>query len=293
MIKMKNLILSSLALVLAAPIASPLGARGPVVAIPQPPVKSPHQRLLPLQGGQNFRDLGGYRTVGGRTVRWGLLYRSGSMHNLTVADYGYLGKLGIRAVCDFRAREERQVEPTNWPAGKSPRMLADDYSMRTMGGGNFDLTKITPEQAKGALAAMYPSILTQFNGQYRRMFAELLSGNAPLAFNCSAGKDRTGIAAALLLTALGVPRETVIEDYLLSNRYYHPERAGPSADQGANPWRNISPAVMRSLSGVNRDAIEAVFKITDRHAGGTAGYLRDELGLGAPEIASLRRMYTA
>jgi protein-tyrosine phosphatase len=290
---MRKLLLSSLALALAAPFAAPLGAREPAVAIPQPPVASPHQRVLPLQGGQNFRDLGGYRTAEGRTVRWGLLYRSGSMHNLTDADYAYLGRLGIHVVCDFRAREERQVEPANWPAGKAPRILADDYSMQTLSGGNLDMTKMTPQQARGALAIMYPRILTQFNGQYRRMFGELLAGNAPLAFNCSAGKDRTGVAAALLLTALGVPRETVIQDYLLSNKYFDPKRAGPVADKGPNPWRNIPPEVMRAMSGASRDAIEAVFQIMDRHPGGVSGYLRDELGLGAPELARLRTMYTA
>ena len=71
-----------------------------------PPVKQQwHQRLLPLEGGQNFRDLGGYRTRDGRTVRWGMLFRSGAMDGLTAADYAYLGKIGIRTVCDFRSNE--------------------------------------------------------------------------------------------------------------------------------------------------------------------------------------------
>jgi protein-tyrosine phosphatase len=290
---MRKLLLSGLALALVAPLAAPLVAREPAITIPQPPVKSAHQRVLPLQGGQNFRDLGGYRTADGRTVRWGLLYRSGSMHGLTAADYAYLDKLGIAVVCDFRSSEERQIEPANWPTGKAPRMLSDDYGMQTLSGGNSDLSKMTPQQASGMLTVMYPRILTQFNGQYRRMFKELLAGNAPLAFNCSAGKDRTGVAAALLLTALGVPRETVIQDYLLSNKYFDPKRSGPVADKGPNPWRNIPPEVMRAMSGASRDAIEAVFQIIDRHPGGTSGYLRDELGLDAQEITRLRRMYTA
>lgn len=74
------------------------------------------------------------------------------------------------------------------------------------------------------MTALYPRLLTQFNSQYRRMFAALLAGRAPLAFNCIAGQDRTGVAAALLLTALGVPRETVIQDYLLTNRYFDPNK---------------------------------------------------------------------
>jgi protein-tyrosine phosphatase len=277
----------------ALALAAPSAAREAAVALPQAPVPSPHQRVLPLQGGQNFRDLGGYPTAGGRSVRWGLLYRSGSMHGLTLSDYAYLDRLGIRVVCDFRAREERKAEPANWPAGKSPRLLSDDYSMQTLMSGDFDLTKATPQQAAAMMTAMYPRILSQFNGQYRRMFGQLLAGEAPLAFNCSAGKDRTGVAAALLLTALGVPRQMVIDDYLLSNRHYDPKRAGPAADTGPSPWRNISPDVLRAVSGASRESIEAVFQVLDRHPGGAAGYLRDELGLGAREIARLRQMYTA
>jgi len=97
------------AIVLAATVAAPVPAQ-----TPRAHVTPPHQRVLPLQGGQNFRDLGGYRTRDGRTVRWGLLYRSGSMHNLTAADYAYLRKLGIRTVCDLRSRTERDREPANW-----------------------------------------------------------------------------------------------------------------------------------------------------------------------------------
>ena len=77
---------------------------------------------------------------------------------------------------------------------------------------------------RAAMGATHPQILTEFNSQYRRMFKQLLADNVPLAFNCSAGKDRTGVAAALILTALGVSRETVIQDYLLSNCYFDPAR---------------------------------------------------------------------
>ncbi|MFX8016077.1 tyrosine-protein phosphatase, partial [Acinetobacter baumannii] len=84
----------------------------------------------------------------------------------------------------------------------------------------------TAANVKAMMTASYPRMLTQFNGQYRRMFGELLAGRVPLAFNCSAGKDRTGIAAALVLTALDVPHKTVVEDYLLTNRYFDPQKLG-------------------------------------------------------------------
>jgi protein-tyrosine phosphatase len=250
------------------------------------------QRLLPLEGGQNFRDLGGYRTADGRTVRWGLLYRSGAMNGLTAADFAYLSRLGIHAVCDFRSTEERHAAPVRWPGGATPAVFADDYKMDMAG---FDLSgaaKWNAAQAKAAMAATYPKILKNFNSQYRRMFQQLLAGNAPLAFNCSAGKDRTGVAAALLLTALNVPRQTVIDDYLLSNRYFDPKKAANQSGVVPAAWKRIPPAVAQAFMGVDRSYIEAVFRVIDGHRGGATGYLRDELGLGAKELAILRRRYT-
>jgi protein-tyrosine phosphatase len=268
----------ALALVLAIPTGASASA----------PVAAPaHSRVLPLQGGHNFRDLGGYRTADGRTVKWGLLYRSGEMHDLTRADYAYLQKLGIRTVCDFRDTRERATEPTLWPAGHSPKVLSDDYaldmsSLRLPG----DPAGWTHDQVVTAMTATYPKLLDQFRGQYRRMFAELLAGDVPLAFHCTAGKDRTGVAAALLLTALGVPRATIIDDYLLSNQHMAPMPAHPTGF-----WAKLSPEAARTFAGVDRRYIDAVFAVTDRHPGGTMGYLKDELGLGAPEIARLRALY--
>jgi protein-tyrosine phosphatase len=98
--------------------------------------KVTHSRLLPLQGGQNFRDLGGYRTRDSRTVRWGVLFRSGAMNALTPADFAYLGRLGIRTVCDFRSTDERNAAPVQWPVNVSPKIFGDDYKMDMAGLGS-------------------------------------------------------------------------------------------------------------------------------------------------------------
>lgn len=271
-------ILAAAALALIVPI----GAVADCI-VPAPPVAVPHQRLLPLQGGQNFRDLGGYPTGDGHTVRWGLLYRSGSMHFLTPADYAYLSRLGIATVCDLRSTAERSAEPSLWPTGTAPRILADDYSLPAL---RTSLPGSGPSAARPNLADMYPVLLKQFNSQYRRMFAELLAGHAPLAFHCTAGKDRTGIAAALLLTALGVPRPTVIDDYLLTNRTLDPARI---TYHGIG---QLSPALLKAYSVADPAFIGRVFQVMDAHTGGTTGYLRDELGLTPDRIARLRQMYT-
>lgn len=273
-------------------VAHPTLAPGAAPAIVSAPAA--HQRLLPLQGGQNFRDLGGYRTADGRTVRWGVLFRSGSMHFLTIADYGYLEHLGIRTVCDFRSTGERTTEPVSWPAAGAPNVLTDDYIQDLRSSGlTRDAMPATADQARAKMTRLYPELLAQFNGQYRRMFGELLAGHAPLAFNCSAGKDRTGIAAALLLTALGVPRATVIEDYLLTNRYLDPAslmaRGAPA--NPANPLAGLSPEAARPLLAADPSYIGAALAVVDAHEGGAEGYLRDELGLSSNDLARLRALY--
>jgi protein-tyrosine phosphatase len=270
--------------------AVPIAAHGLQQAAPV--AQGENNRVLPLQGGQNFRDLGGYRTRTGRTVRWGVLYRSGSMHFLTPADFDYLATRGIRTVCDFRTTDERSTEPVVWPAGKAPRVLADDYAMDTSAIAPKPGRVPTAADAKATMTATYPALLTQFNGQYRRMFGELLAGRVPLAFNCTAGKDRTGVAAALILTALDVPRETVIQDYLLTNKYFDPRKVVHSDDQASQAWRKLPTDVLQAYMAADRDYIEAVFAVMDRHRGGVNGYLQDELGLGPVQLAKLRASYT-
>nr|WP_314466509.1 tyrosine-protein phosphatase [uncultured Novosphingobium sp.] len=264
------------------------------VAAPAPAAETTHQRLLPLEGGRNFRDLGGYRTVDGHTVKWGLLFRSGSMVDLTAQDLGYLNKLGIRTICDYRDRGERKAEPMPWAAGTGPTIFADDYDGMAVGLMPKDMSKITPEAATAVMTRTYPAMLKTFAPQFKRMFAQLLAGNAPLAFNCSAGKDRTGVSSALLLTALGVPRETVIQDYLLTNQYLPAALAkaktGASAATG-QAFLSLPPAVQAAFMKADRAYIEAAFKALDAHRGGTMGYLKDEMGLDKPQIAKLRAAY--
>jgi len=277
------------ALALLAPIGvSALHGQAPA----QTAAPATHERVLPLQGGQNFRDLGGYKTRNGDMVRWGMLYRSGAMNGLTAADFAYLSKLGIRTVCDFRSTDERKAAPVGWPQGQAPKVFADDYQLDMAGLDFREAPKWSPEQAKAVMASTYPRLLEQFNSQYRRMFAELVAGNVPLAFNCSAGKDRTGVAAALILTALDVPRETVIEDYLLSNRYFDPRKAMSGDDKSSAMWRQLPQPVLQAFMGVDRSYIEAVFKVIEAHPGGAEAYLRDRMGLSQADLLALRKRYT-
>ena len=270
--------------------ASPHILTSPAAVIAPMAVPAPHLRVLPLQGGRNFRDLGGYRTADGHHIKWGLLFRSGAMHGLTTADYTYLQGRDIRVICDFRSTGERAAEPDNWPADHAPAILADDYTLASSGAlPRGDLRQMNAAQARAAMAATYPAMLHSFAGQYRRMFAELLAGHAPLAFHCTAGKDRTGLAAALLLTALGVPRHTVIEDYLLTNTTL--DSAAMLKGAGSGGMAALPAPVLAAMLAADRSYIEAALHALDTRPGGVDGYFRDELMLSTGDIRQLRTLY--
>lgn len=294
---------AGLAVAIASPMAAQAQAKSPASPLPvrANPVPVPgnatpipaHQRVLPLEGGQNFRDLGGYKTADGREVKWGAIFRSGAMNRLTDADFRYLATLGLQSVVDFRDNRERAKEPVQWPAGSAPQLFAKDYSMDQSGLGRL-LSKpgLTGDQAKAAMAELYREIPLTFADQYRVLFARLLGDEGAVAFNCSAGKDRTGVAAAILLSVFGVPRETVIEDYLLSNQYFRPRAdmmntTGPEAEM----LRTLPPDVLKVLMGVDRSYLEAAFASIDSQPGGMDGYLRNSLGLDPARIALLKAKY--
>lgn len=176
------------------------------------------ERLLPMEGGYNFRDMGGYRTKDGRHVKWGKLFRTDDMQNLTDPDLEYLASTGIVSVVDFRSSKEMEEAPDKLPAS-----VANHYPY-AISPGNMS----SYEELSRASAAQMEKYMQQMNVQfvsdpeiiaaYRKFFALLQDeAKVPLSFHCSAGKDRTGMAAALILYALGVDEETILEDYMLSN----------------------------------------------------------------------------
>lgn len=248
------------------------------------------ERLLPLEGGSNFRDLGGYRTLDGRETAWGELYRSAVMSGLTPDDFRQLGKLGIRTVCDFRSTQERARDTVAWPEGVQPTVLAMDYGLDTGAlEAMFRSGPVTVDGTRKAMAGFYAQMPFTFAEQYARMMRELVEGRTPLAFNCSAGKDRTGLASALLLTALGVPYETALADYLLSNETYRP-RPPAADDPTARMFANLPPEVIRALMGVDRSYLDASFAAIEAK-GGMKRYLADELKLTDTDIEMLKKRY--
>ena len=249
------------------------------------------ERALPLQGGRNFRDMGGYATSDGRHVQWGRLYRSGSMAELTTADYDYLGKLGIRVVCDLRTNEERQSEPNRWREVAHLDYWSRDYT-NTFG----ELRQIfaggtpTAEQAAAAMMAGYRNLPFDQAPAYRELFRRLAIDEIPLAFNCTAGKDRAGTAAAIILRALGVPLETVIVDYVLTDKYLdYRQLAKQGGSQSTSPMATMPREVIAAVLRADPIYIRAALSAIDEKHGSIEGYLRDELNVSARDLRRIRR----
>lgn len=258
-------------------------------------------RLLPLEGGRNFRTLGGYETEDGQTVVWDKLYRSGTMVGLTENDYEYLSSLGIKVMCDFRTEEERTSEPTNAEAiGVEEYIHFEDPSQDMSFMAALMDPESTPQDVRDAFGAAYFGIAHQQAPAYTAMFDKLAAGDAPLAFNCSAGKDRTGVAAALLLTVLGVPRETIVYDYQLSDDYVDYMEEFMSEEARAkmledNPsyafFLEMPPEKVEPIMATYPEYIERFFADIEAEYGSVEAFLKDKIDVTDDEIAAIREQY--
>lgn len=178
------------------------------------------ERHLPMAGGFNYRDMGGYKTRSGQYVKWGKVFRSDDLHHLTAEDLNYLASIPLVSIVDFRSPSEMAQAP-DIPASSVRHQYA--YSIAP---GNLidldELSSVTIEQTDQMMKEMNLLFVTDsaIIAQYRKFFHLLQDEEqVPLMFHCSAGKDRTGMGAALFLATLGVDEETIYEDYLLSNKY--------------------------------------------------------------------------
>ncbi len=259
------------------------------------------ERVLPLQGGINFRDLGGYRTPDGRSVRWGTLYRSGVMSSLTDADYDYLKHLGIKTICDLRSDKERSVDPTQVNRiAPGVKYLSWDYDMAFDVGAfakAFSAGGDPQETALRLMAGFYRTMPAEFAPRYREAFDALKAGDG-LLFNCSAGKDRTGLLAALVLTSLGVAPDAVVSDYAMSQRVpslkklaHRKTGKDGKEDPGMAMLAKLPPPAIAALMGTDPVYLNAAFDQIRADHGSIDAYLERELGVTTADREVLKKMY--
>lgn len=246
------------------------------------------ERFLPLQGAVNFRDLGGYTTADGRRVRWNCVFRSGTLAGLTQNDYAYLQQIGIQIVCDVRNAEEVAVEPDALPDSMRyfhiPIYTDSDSSRR------LRALMLNPPQLELLMQEAYTRQMIDRNA---RPIGDLLRRlanpeNLPVLIHCTAGKDRTGITMAVLLSVLGVPDDVITADYSLSNYYYEAFRqiVGRAIDR--LKWFGITVSDMQLLLTANPRMMQAVLDHIRQQYGSVEGYLRDAAGIEESVIQRLR-----
>ena len=262
-----------------------------------------YRRLLPLEGGSNFRDLGGYPTDDGGQVKRGLLFRSGAMTGLTDNDQNYLDGFGFKTIVDLRSTEEIELYPNHWARESNIDYLRVPYSIVEMMAKAFEVSEQEDGDGHGG---MYDSLLTAIAPQLKLYFEALLQGRAPLVVNCSAGQDRTGVTSALLLASLGVSREQIVEDYLLSTDFRRPliEAGGVDLREAA---KTNGFAAMMLQYGEGKDPSRPSPLVTDdgvpfivatlegikKQYGTVDAYLTSELGLSEDDLSKLTELYVA
>lgn len=256
------------------------------------------ERRVPFEGAVNFRDVGGYRNGDGRHVRWGQVYRSDELDGLSTTDLKLFSSLDVKLLCDFRSPGEVGRNPDRLPANDPPEVLhlpiydpendveslitqaitSGDHELqdRLLGGGRNEQLLVD------AGRTLVLDATEQYSACLRRLADP---ASLPALTHCTAGKDRTGFSSAILLLALGVPEDTVMQDYLLSN-VYRAEANERTIASVAPLMRD--PELLRPVLEVRPEYLQASFDTIREVYGDVATYLRDGLGLDDATLRALR-----
>jgi protein-tyrosine phosphatase len=249
-----------------------------------------NSRVLQLDGGINFRDLGGYANEEGKLVRWRKVLRCGHLSNLSEKDLDELEKIGVNQIHDFRRQEEQKQSPSRPVRAK----FIDDYQI-SIGDISrfweflFD-GELTPESSHQLVVNSYRSCIETVVPAFRKFMRGLVDNlDGVSVFHCSAGKDRTGMAAALILGAIDIPRDVIVEDYLLTQRHYNPERLieiieGHLREAKVENWDR---AWLIPYVSVHEDNINAFLDAVDNRYGSIKNYLKGPLQLTQDDLDKL------
>lgn len=266
-------------------------------AVQKKPGIDERERQVKLEGQGNFRDLGGYRTTDGRRVKWGVIYRSGQLNKLSDADLSKLKDLKIRTVVDLRGISEIETRGkdrlpegargVSYPIGvDSPPKEGKEESTAT--GSSAGRTDFMLQATR--------SIMVNRTDVYASLIRDLAEPtNRPLVFHCTAGKDRAGVGAAIVLSLLGVPWETVRDDYLLSNYYRRDENAKElksiredMAEKQGIPPEQVDMTAIEAMFLVKPEYLDAAHDEVIRRYGSMESYFRKGLGISDETISRIR-----
>lgn len=258
-------------------------------------------RILEVTGGLNFRELGGYPTIDGHTVKWHKLLRTAGLANLTPADQQLLGDYGVIADVDFRSEDERTQQPDKVPTGATYQFLPvfPDGDQTDASASREELERQfskDPQAGYRHMLDVYRHMVTldTAHAAYRDFFKVLLANTEPdqaVLFHCTAGKDRTGIGAFLALSALDVDPQVIRKDYLATNEYLQPKLAEMTQAAKDRGQSDAFIQNMTALGSVNPDYFDTATKLINTQYGGVQDYLHDVIGLTAKDVAQLKKLY--
>jgi len=248
------------------------------------------KRHVVLQGAANFRDLGGYTTTDGHHVKWGKVYRSADISQLTAADLSELTKLNITYDVDLRGHQESAQSPDKL----NPNT---DYILCPAGSDSLSIMMKGMTKAKGVaggdslIITDFYSKTTYLADRYRPFFGKLIEvpADKSLVFHCTAGKDRTGIGAALFLYSLGVPYNTIVADYTATN--YYRKDVNEKAIKGMSAAMHIDKDVANEMMMAKKEYLDATFAAINKQYGSVDNFLKNQLGLDDEKLKELKAKF--
>ena len=241
-------------------------------------------RRVSLVGAHNVRDLGGYPSRFGGSVRWARLYRADRLDALTAADVETLNGLGLVAIYDLRTVEERNDAPDVVASAHVPILVRVVTGLDAI-----DFASIVGHDDGVRFMTEMVSDIVRYAGHEIGSIVYTLADpdRTPMMFHCSAGKDRTGVVAAMILETLGVDRDLVLDDFELTERYRRPETAAAAADHLLR--RGLAPEAARGALGAPRSMMATALRVLDEEFGGIERYLTEHGGIDRSALDAIRR----
>ena len=248
-------------------------------------------RLLPMDGAHNTRELGGYKTADGLSVKWGMLFRSDKLSDISKTDQAYLQNLGIKKIIDFRSKEEKAEDPDIIPKGISyiEMPISVDGAMRSK--IEAVLKGETNKEVKSFLIDANKEFVLDYVEVYENFLRGLIDDEGPILFHCTAGKDRAGFAAAITLIALGVSKEDVIKDYMKTNQFTKKRIEEIIKQIELMTLYQTDAEILRPLLGVEREYIETAFRTAEEEYGSLENFIKNGLNISDEDIKKLRNKF--
>lgn len=257
-------------------------------------------KLIGVTSGRNFRELGGYETVTGQKIKYNKLLRTGNLADLTPQDVILLQNYGVKYDIDFRTEKEKDEHPDIVPEGahyEFDPVFGEDLTNASK--GIFTLEKSAEKDPEFGFKHMFVAYEDMINGQtaqkaYRRFFEYLLANDKDkqvLLFHCTAGKDRTGFGAFLILSALGVPLSTIKYDYLLTNITTKDFIDGMLKQAAVAGSSNRVLQAINDIQSVYPEYLDHAVHVINDEYGSINNYLKNVMKLSTNDIIDLRKIY--